>query len=58
MVRASVMVLNPTLNTISVISWQAFLLVDDTGVPCENHWPAASYLETLSHNVVSNIPCH
>ena len=51
--RVSVMVLNPTLNNISIISWQPVLLVDETGVPCENHWPAASYWQTLSHNV-----CH
>jgi hypothetical protein len=43
MVRDSVMVLNPTLNNISAIWWQPFLLVDDTGVPCENHCLAASY---------------
>ena len=43
MVRDSAMVLNPTLNNISAIWWQPFLLVDDTGVPCENHWLAASY---------------
>jgi hypothetical protein len=33
-------------------------LMYETGVPCENHWPAASYWQTLSHNVVSSIPCH
>ncbi|CAC9972101.1 hypothetical protein [uncultured Gammaproteobacteria bacterium] len=36
-VTVSVIVLNPILNTISVISWQPVLLVDETGVPCENH---------------------
>ena len=56
MVRTSVMVLNHTLNNISAISWQPFLLVDETGVTFENHWPAASYWQTLSHNVVSSIP--
>ena len=58
MVRASAMVLNSTLNNSSVISWQQVLLVDETGVPCENHWPAASYWQTLSHTVVSSLPCH
>ena len=52
------MVLNPTLNNISVISWHPVLLMDETGVPCENYWPAASYWQTLSHNVVSSMPCH
>jgi hypothetical protein len=29
-----------------------------TGVPGENHSPAASHRQTLSHNVVSSTPCH
>ena len=33
MVRVSVMVLNTTLNNISVISWQPVLLEDELGVP-------------------------
>ena len=32
-----------TFNNISVISWQSVLLVDETGVPKENHRPVASY---------------
>jgi len=28
----------------------------ETGVPRENHWPAASHWQTLSHNVVSSTP--
>jgi hypothetical protein len=31
------MVLSATFNNISVISWQSDLLVDETGVPRENH---------------------
>jgi len=27
-------------------------------VPGENHWPAASHLQTLSHNIVSSTPRH
>ena len=38
-----VMVFNTTFNTISVISWQAVLLVKETGVPSENHQPVASH---------------
>jgi hypothetical protein len=38
-----VMVFNATFNNISVISWQSVLLVEETGVPEENHWPATSY---------------
>ena len=36
------MVFNPTFNNISVISWQLVLLVEETGVPRENHQPVAS----------------
>jgi hypothetical protein len=48
------MVLNATFNNISVISWMSVLLVEETGIPIENHWPVASYWQTLSHNVVSS----
>ena len=41
------MVFNATFNKISVISWWSVLLVEETGVPGENHYPA------LSYNVVS-----
>jgi hypothetical protein len=37
-----VLVFNATLNNISVISWQSILLVEEPGVPGENHPPAAS----------------
>ena len=32
-----VMVVNATLNNISAISWRSVLLVEETGVPGENH---------------------
>jgi hypothetical protein len=38
-----VMVFNATFNSISVISWRSVLLVEDTGVPRENHQPDASH---------------
>ena len=38
-----VMVSNATFNNISVISWRAVLLVEETGVPRENHRPVASH---------------
>ena len=50
------MVFNANFNNISVISWRSVLLVEETGVPGENHWPAASHLQTSSHNVVSSTP--
>jgi len=36
------MVFNATFNNISAISWLSVLLVEETGVPGENHRPAAS----------------
>ena len=35
-----VMVFNATLNNISVILWMPVLLMEETGVPGENHRPA------------------
>ena len=52
------MVFNATFNNISVTSWHSISLVKETGVPRENHWPVASHLQILSHNVVSSTPCH
>jgi hypothetical protein len=52
------MVFNTTFNNISAISWQSVLLVEETGVPRENHWPVASHWQSLSHNVASSIPCN
>jgi len=52
------MVCNGTFNNISAIPWRSVLLVEETGVPKEIHWPVASHWQTLSHNVVSGTPCH
>jgi hypothetical protein len=38
------MVFNATFNNISVISWRSVLLVDETGVPGENHRPVTDKL--------------
>jgi len=57
--RIRVMVFNITFNNISVISWWSVLLVEETGEPGENNRQVASHCwQTLSHNVVSSIPCH
>ena len=48
-----VMVFNDTFNNISVILWWQVLLLEETG---EKQWPATSYWQTLSHNVVSSTP--
>jgi hypothetical protein len=37
------MVFIATFNDISVVSWRLVLLVEETGVPGENHRPAASH---------------
>jgi hypothetical protein len=41
---------------ISIISWMSDLLLEETGVPEENHEPAASHWQTLLHNAVSSTP--
>ena len=46
------MALNAIFNNISVISWRSVLLVEETGVPEENHRPVASHWQTLSHKDV------
>ena len=45
------MVFSATFNNISDISWRSVLLVEETGIPAENHEPAASDWQTLSYNV-------
>jgi len=52
------MVFNATVSNISVLSWLSVLFVEETGVPGENHRPAASHWQTLSHNVVSSTSPH
>ena len=47
------MVFNATFNDISVISWGSVLLMEESR---ENHRPAVSHWQTLSHNVVLNTP--
>jgi hypothetical protein len=37
-----VMVFNATFNNISVILWLSVLLVEETGIPRENHQPVAN----------------
>ena len=50
------MVLNATFNNILVISWRSVSLVEEIGVPGENHRPVASHWKTSSHNVVLSKP--
>ena len=53
-IRVTVVVINATFNTISVMSWRSVSLVENTGVPGENRRPVASHWKTFSHNVVTN----
>ena len=50
-----VVLLNATFNNISVVSWRSVLLAEETG---ENHRPAASHWQTLSHKVASSTTRH
>ena len=36
------MVFNATFNNVAAISWRSVLLLQETGVPGENHRPAVS----------------
>ena len=47
------MLFKATYNNISVTSWRSVLLVEETRGPRENHRPAASHRQTLSHVVLS-----
>ena len=48
--------LTPLSTIFFVVSWRSVLLVEETGVPGENHRRAASHWQTLSHNFVSSTP--
>ena len=52
------MVFYTTFSNILVISWKSVLLVEETEVSGEKHWPVANHWQTLSHNVVLSTPCH
>jgi len=44
---------NATFNNISDISWRSVLLVEEIGVPGENHRPVTSHWQTVSYDVIS-----
>jgi len=48
------MVFNATFNNISVILWRSVLLVEENGVPGENHWPVASHWQTCITNITDH----
>jgi len=53
-IKERFMVFSATFNNNSVISWRSVLLVEETGVPRENHQPVPNHWQTLSHIVVSS----
>jgi len=55
---ARIVLFNATFNNISVLSWRSIFVVEETGVPGENHRPVVSHWQTLSHNVLSSTPWH
>jgi hypothetical protein len=57
-VRYRVMLLNTTFNNILVISWRSVVLVEDVGVPGENHRPVVCHWQTWSHKAVSSTSRH
>jgi hypothetical protein len=57
--RGRIMVFNTTFSNISfILMWRSVLLMEETGVSRENHWPAACHRQTLSPNVSSTPPHH
>jgi hypothetical protein len=52
-----IMVFNATFNYISVLLWQSVLLVEETGVPGENHRPVTSHWQTILKGNVNLNTC-
>ena len=52
------MVFNATLNNILAVLWRSVFFMEETGIPGENHRPAADHQQTLSQNVISSTPRH
>jgi hypothetical protein len=47
--RVRVMVFSTSFNNISELSWRSVLLVEETGVPGENHWGEEYTMGTHSY---------
>jgi hypothetical protein len=45
-------------TTFQLYNGGQFYLVEETGLPGENHRPVISHWQTLSHNVLSSTPRH
>ena len=48
-VRVRVMVFNATFNNIAVILWRLDVLVEETGIPGENHRSVTKVTDTFYH---------
>jgi hypothetical protein len=48
------MVFNATFDNISVISWRSVLLVEETGVPRENHHAWAEFDSSVANHDLKN----
>jgi hypothetical protein len=46
------MLFNATFNNISAIPWWSVLLVEETGVPVENHRPILEVTEKLLYHIM------
>ena len=51
--RVKIVVFNATFNNISAISWRSVLLVEESGVPWENHQPAASHWQIKVDDIIN-----
>ena len=49
-VRVRIMMFCTTFKHISVVAWWSVLLVEERGVPGENHWPVTNYWKTWLHD--------
>jgi hypothetical protein len=49
------MVLNASFNNISIMSWRSVLLVEEYGVPRENHQPAAQVTDKFCHIMLHRV---
>ena len=51
------MVFNATFNNILIISWRSVLLLEETGVPGENHRPATSHRQKFDDIMLYRVHC-
>ena len=49
LIRVRALAFNDTFNNISVTLWRSVLLMEETGVPGENHRPVASHWKQTYH---------